>query len=149
MTLTPDYTIADNGLPSILNRRHTNTNYKGERLNNNSATSNPEHHYCWNASQSKKLLPKRGSKDTHSHWAHVRVINNVSQTTSPSNVILNYQQQQPSHAESYRNGQSGTTNSAVWINQTGTHRNNLRGMAPRGLDKSEKERLNHMRKNQT
>lgn len=166
MTPTPDYTIGDNGLPSILNSKHKETIHKADRLNNQSQPANPEpHHRCWNVDQSKKLLPKRGSTtDTQQqqhHWTTCRLINNVSQTTAaaPSNVTFNYKHH-PSYAESDRNGQSGTTKS-FWTNQNESHRNNLSGggvgqrgfshldIGERGrLDKSEKERLNHMRRNQ-
>lgn len=160
MTLTPDYTIADNGLPSILNRQHKQTNYKCDRPNNNSGSTNPEPHRCWNADQSKKLLPKRETINTQQQQQQRTTRCVINTTNAPTNVFFNYDRH-PSYAESDRNRQMRTTtNSVVWKNQqTESHRNNLRGVDHRGfsnmnvgarggLDKAEKERLNHMRRNQ-
>lgn len=142
MTLTPDYTIDSNGRPNIVNNRLReqlkNNNLCYEKNNYNTKTL--PNHPCQNAAPSNKLLPQRASITTTLMW------------TSP---IRNYNHRDrlPSNATANCQYQSGAQVSAIRPNRTQLHQNKHQhdvvpietcGRRRVALDKSEKERLNHL-----
>lgn len=121
--------------------------------------SNAESQRCWNVEQSTKLLPKRGATNNmhtaSTTAAAARLINNHTNShrtiAGSSNMVFNYNNHQ-----SDRCAQSGPPKSVAQTHESEAHRNSRHVFWPQalvnnggrgGLDKSEKERLNNLRKN--